>query len=760
MPSDRAAEPDGRLAGRYRIGRLLGSGGGGIVREGEDTLLRRRVAIKEVRLPPMASQAERDLIGERVLREARAAARLHHPGLVTVYDVIDADDHPWIVMEYVDGLSLAEIVRESGPLSPAGTARIGISLAYALEALHRAGVVHRDVKLGNVLINQEGRARLTDFGIAQTEGDATLTGTGMLLGSPAYIAPERARGASAGAAGDIWGLGATLFAAVEGEPPFAGEGAIATLAAVVEDRRRPFRHAGALREVLTELMDSVPGRRPSLAEARGRLREIAERYEDDGTERPTAATGTAVPPARAYEGETVAGPVGSVPAGTVPVGFVPAGAVPDGSVPAGTVPVGSVPAGAVPDGSVPPPRRTHPRPTEPVDEAYGAREVDGSASTVPVSSTAGTAHAGTPDAPGNPGGRLPDPSDIGLDVLTDEGPVADPSPPAGSEPATAGSTSAGPTASYESTAGGPPTPEPTGPEVATRPAPAPEPGPLVDLGPPTAEAATGPAAPGGGGTESTPATTTRTGAPLGGSGRPSHSRTILLAVVLAALVVAAAVTLALMLSGGSSGPGPVAPATTAPTARPSRSGGSPGASASPSLSPSAGSNATATASATSDEDLGELVPTTTAPAAAPRGFESVRNPAGWSVALPTGWAAKPNDGGKDFSAASGYPFLRIQAAATAGPSAIRAWREQEAGVRTSSQDYRLISFRPADGKDGTNAAVWEFSVTMGGQTIHELDLGVVRNGHGYALLWREPEDKWQDGLSLMRTIFATFRPGS
>ncbi|MCL9796487.1 serine/threonine-protein kinase, partial [Frankia sp. AgKG'84/4] len=280
MPTDRTASPDGRLGGRYTLGRLLGRGGGGVVREGEDTLLRRRVAIKELRRPPAASQVEAEVFNARVLREARAAARLRHPGLVTVYDVIHADDRTWIVMEYVDGQSLAELIREHGRITPLRAARIGVSLAYALEAAHRAGVVHRDVKPGNVLVSTDGQARLTDFGIAVSEGDATLTEAGMLVGSPAYIPPERARGDRVGTAGDVWGLGATLFTAVEGVPPFEGDGTLAVLAAVVQDRRRPFRHSGPLRAVLTELLAANPRHRPSLAEARGRLREIADRLDE------------------------------------------------------------------------------------------------------------------------------------------------------------------------------------------------------------------------------------------------------------------------------------------------------------------------------------------------------------------------------------------------------------------------------------------------------------------------------------------------
>ncbi|MGF7238369.1 MAG: serine/threonine-protein kinase, partial [Frankia sp.] len=228
----------------------MGRGGAGVVWRGEDELLQRPVAVKEILVPLAGAQKDRDAIRARVLREARALARLHSSAIVTVFDVVEDASRHWIIMELVDAESLGEAIRADGPLHPARVAAIGLALSEALGAAHSAGVLHRDVKPGNVLLGRDGRVRLTDFGIAATEGDATLTGTGALVGSPAYIAPERVRGSSGTPASDLWGLAATLYAAVEGHPPFEGPETYAVLTAVVEGRRRPFERAGALEPLL------------------------------------------------------------------------------------------------------------------------------------------------------------------------------------------------------------------------------------------------------------------------------------------------------------------------------------------------------------------------------------------------------------------------------------------------------------------------------------------------------------------------------
>src|SRR4029453_939757 len=219
------------VADRYVLMAPLGRGGMGVVWRARDVGLGREVAVKEGVFPPaMAAEAERH--PARVLREARAAARLNHPGVVTLYDVVNDQGGTFIVMELVEAPTLAELVRTGGPLPPERVAELGVQLAGALEAGHGAGIVHRGVKPANVMGPEGGVPKLADFGVASLQGDPQLTATGLVVGSPAYMAPEQARGEGSGPAADLWGLGATLFYAVEGEPPFDRGSSIAPLPAV------------------------------------------------------------------------------------------------------------------------------------------------------------------------------------------------------------------------------------------------------------------------------------------------------------------------------------------------------------------------------------------------------------------------------------------------------------------------------------------------------------------------------------------------
>jgi serine/threonine protein kinase len=262
------------LAGRYRLVGQLGRGGMGTVWRARDEVLGREVAVKEVMLPAVGEQARDDLI-ERTRREARLAARLNHPNVVTVFDVVEEDGRPWLVMELVPSRSLTEVLESEGPLTTARAATLGLQLLDALDAAHRAGILHRDVKPGNVLVTADGRVVLSDFGIARLEGDPALTGTGLIMGSPAYMAPERARGHAVGPASDLWSLGATLYTAVEGRAPFSRDGALPTLTAVVTDSPDPFRLAGPFAPLLIRLLDRDPEARPGSAEARAELRKLA-----------------------------------------------------------------------------------------------------------------------------------------------------------------------------------------------------------------------------------------------------------------------------------------------------------------------------------------------------------------------------------------------------------------------------------------------------------------------------------------------------
>jgi tRNA A-37 threonylcarbamoyl transferase component Bud32 len=264
------------VAGRYRLVEQLGAGGMGRVWHARDEMLGRDVAVKEIVPPDEFLAAERDELRRRTLREARAAARLSHPSVVRVYDVFEAEDRSWIVMEYVRSRSLQEVLAADGPLDPKRAATIGLGLLGALRAAHRAGVLHRDIKPSNVLLCADGRVVLTDFGIATVEGDASLTRSGLVVGSPAYIAPERARGDPAGPASDLWSLGATLYAAVEGRSPYERPSVLATLAALASEEPEPPGNAGPLRPTLNGLLRKDPAARITAAEAERRLRQAAK----------------------------------------------------------------------------------------------------------------------------------------------------------------------------------------------------------------------------------------------------------------------------------------------------------------------------------------------------------------------------------------------------------------------------------------------------------------------------------------------------
>ncbi|SDG32185.1 Serine/threonine protein kinase [Sinosporangium album] len=269
--------PDGQnlIARRYRLLRKLGQGGMGAVWEGHDALLDRQVAIKEVLLPAGLSGVERERQLQRTSREARTAAKINHSGIVAIYDVAEQDGRPWIIMELVKAPSLDRVVAETGSVPTWQTADIGRQVLSALMAAHAAGVLHRDVKPANILVTAEGRAVLTDFGIATVAGDSSLTQTGMLTGSPAFLAPERARGGETGPASDLWSLGATLYAAVIGRSPFERGETMATLSALLTEEPDFGRVPPALHPALKGMLERDPARRIGAEEADRLLAEVA-----------------------------------------------------------------------------------------------------------------------------------------------------------------------------------------------------------------------------------------------------------------------------------------------------------------------------------------------------------------------------------------------------------------------------------------------------------------------------------------------------
>jgi serine/threonine protein kinase len=265
------AQPAERiLAGRYFLRGELGRGGMGIVWWAEDRMIGRPVAVKEVRLGADVS------LEERILREARTAGRLNHPGVVTVFDIVRDDGSIFIVMELVEAPNLTALVRSSGPLAPAVVAEIGQQVLSALEAAHATGIVHRDVKPSNIMVLGNGRVKLADFGIARVADDPTLTSTGVLVGSPAYVAPEQLNGSQASAASDVWALGAALFFAVEGRPAFERDTTAATLNAVLHEVPYLTRCQGPLAAAISGMLVAAPEARLSGESLRQLLAEAAQ----------------------------------------------------------------------------------------------------------------------------------------------------------------------------------------------------------------------------------------------------------------------------------------------------------------------------------------------------------------------------------------------------------------------------------------------------------------------------------------------------
>jgi len=303
-----SAEPGRLLDGRYRLSEVIGHGGMGVVWRACDELLDRDVAVKEIIWPASLTEHERQTACRRATREAQLAARLNHHNVIRIYDIVEEDDHPWIVMELLPYRSLRDIVRDKGPLAPAEAATVGLGILAALRAAHAEGIAHRDVKPANVLIGPEDRVVLTDFGIARPADTTTLTTAGILIGSPSYIAPERARGGPSGAPGDLWGLGASLYAAVEGHPPFERNNALAVLTAVVTDDPEPAARAGPLWPVISGLLRKNPDERLGAAETDQLLRRIAAPAPAGPA---PAEPEVAAPEAASFEPEAESGPPAS-----------------------------------------------------------------------------------------------------------------------------------------------------------------------------------------------------------------------------------------------------------------------------------------------------------------------------------------------------------------------------------------------------------------------------------------------------------------
>jgi eukaryotic-like serine/threonine-protein kinase len=351
-------DEDRLVAGRYRLGTRLGSGAMGIVWQAHDERLHRTVAVKQLLLAPGLSAEQSEEARLRSMREGRIAARLSHVNAITVFDVAEHGGEPWLIMEYLPSQSLAAAIQERGPLPPVEVARIGVQVATALVAAHAAGIVHRDVKPANVLLGDDGIVKITDFGISRATGDVTVTATGMLAGTPAYLAPEVAKGQKPTPASDVYSLGSTLYASVEGHSPFGqGDNTLAVLYAVAAGKIDPPQRAGPLTPLLMRLLRVDPAQRPTMTEAKEALAAIAAGRSAPAAESFDPAQAAGAGAALAAAGPPVAAPPGRGPQMTrlnphpftEPEPSPPAGAVrrPLGPpAPAGPPPAASRPATA------------------------------------------------------------------------------------------------------------------------------------------------------------------------------------------------------------------------------------------------------------------------------------------------------------------------------------------------------------------------------------------------------------------------------
>jgi serine/threonine protein kinase len=268
-------EESRQVAGRYQLVELIGSGAMGMVWRGEDKILGRVVAVKELLMPVNQGEEKVEEAKNRAMREARIAARLQHPNAISVFNVVEHEDRPWLIMEYLPSRSLSAKLHDDGSMTVDEVIPVAVQLAGVLAAAHRAGIVHRDVKPGNILLGEDGTVKVTDFGISRAVGDVTLTATGEISGTPAFLAPEAARGEEATFPSDVFALGATLYMAVEGVPPFGtADNAIALLYRVSSGEITPPKQAGRLEPLLLKLLELKPEDRPTMAEVLVELRSL------------------------------------------------------------------------------------------------------------------------------------------------------------------------------------------------------------------------------------------------------------------------------------------------------------------------------------------------------------------------------------------------------------------------------------------------------------------------------------------------------
>ncbi|MDX3641496.1 serine/threonine-protein kinase [Streptomyces sp. MB09-02B] len=720
------------LAGRYRLGGVLGRGGMGTVWRAEDETLGRTVAVKELRFPSSIDADEKRRLITRTLREAKAIARIRNNAAVTVFDVVHEDDRPWIVMELVEGKSLAEVIREDGVLEPRRAAEVGLAILDVLRAAHREGILHRDVKPSNVLIDKhDGRVVLTDFGIAQVEGDPSITSTGMLVGAPSYISPERARGHKPGPAADLWSLGGLLYAAVEGVPPYDKGSAIATLTAVMTEPVPQPKRAGALKDVIFGLLTKDPERRLDDAGARAMLNSVIHAPDpkdvvpvdatrvvplppvpEERSKKGGSGGGSARSGAKDGGGERARAPRWSMRKGAAGAGTGAAGGAAAAAAGTGTGTGTGVARGAsgAASGGV----------SGAVSGGAGAKSSPSAApaavttrsASVGVSSGADSAKTGGGAArtAGKPASGVPGPRAGGA---------------GGAGQGAGNSVSAGRTSGW---------PEMTPPDLPPRPVPR---APITDV---------------------------------------VSRRTLALIAVAVALVVLGTVLVLTLGGDDGSSTGSKGTDTKAATSSGSASGsdadgkdadkgtgedadkdkgsdpspdgqteeaaGSNGAGGS-SPSPSGGANGAVSGDGSGSGDIAA---------------ETYKSAQGFSIGLPDGWKYQSTDAaGARFSGPDGQRLL-VGWTSTPKSDPVADWKNQERYM-TRSQ-YKRIRIEAVDYR-GWNAADWEFTYVESGTKNRSIDRGfVVDSQQGYALMYTAKAAKWSGELrkDTWRTFTKTFEP--
>ncbi|MEV7285370.1 serine/threonine-protein kinase [Streptomyces sp. NPDC093252] len=725
------------LAGRYRLGGVLGRGGMGTVWRAEDETLGRTVAVKELRFPSSIDEEEKRRLITRTLREAKAIARIRNTSAVTVFDVVQEDDRPWIVMELVEGKSLAEVIREDGLLEPRRAAEVGLAILDVLRSAHREGILHRDVKPSNVLIAEDGRVVLTDFGIAQVEGDPSITSTGMLVGAPSYISPERARGHKPGPAADLWSLGGLLYAAVEGAPPYDKGSAIATLTAVMTEPLEEPKNAGALADVIRGLLNKDPAKRLDDTRARAGLQAVIQAPEpgeaadatkvvplppqpDRRAEQGRPGTKKAGEPAAKRRGSLLSGRKGA--AGAAAAGAAGAAAAVGTGAGAGAATGTGTQGGG------------------------GARESAASVTSGMPTGTKGGGSAGAGAAAGGAGAGASSPS-----VSAGSGPGSG----SGSGSGGSGSSSGGSAAASGSTPS--------------------------SLSSPSSSSSSSPSSSSNGGQAGRSPSGWPVVPPPDLPARPAPKasltdvvpkRTLILIAVVAALAVLG-VVLTIAFAGNDesdagSGGGAKADSSASASAdtRSDESGGTDPDSRATDPATGSGSPAAGGGGAQPDDDeqsddasdeAGEETEGAS-PGADSGAATNYEGQQGYSIGLPEGWKYSSSDAAGDrFTGPDGQRLL-IGWTSTPKDDPVADWKNQERSM-TRAQ-YERVRIAAVDYR-GWNTADWEFTYSDRGTKYRTIDRGfVVDDDQGYALMYTAKAANWGDSerADTWRTLTESFEP--